>query len=518
MEDTIRPQPKQLQALTSLADILFYGGGAGGGKTYALLMEAMRNVQVKDYQGVIFRRTHPMIIQEGGLWEKSCEIYPHVGARPLNRDRWIFPSGATVRFAHMQHEKDRLGWQGSQIPFISFDEVTEFSESMFWFMLSRNRSTCGVRPYVRATCNPDSESWVAKFIAWWIDQESGFPIPKRVGKLRWVCRIDDRIEWGHSWEQLYKRFPDQLLPPNTPWDHVDKVRQRPLSVTFIPSLLDDNVALESKDPAYRSKLAMLPLVERSRLLSGNWKIRPAAGLKFPRDKWVFKEGLPPGLKNFTRYWDKAYTEGGQGAMTAGVLMAELENFQALHLPQFWIIDCQSGRWGDAEREGHMRANAEIDRGLYGHVNIGIENEGGAGKQAAHASVRNLSGFSVFTDKPTQKKEKRWTLLATQQQIGNVAIYQGNWDWAQFVHELDLLAGMEALDKGKLKDKADAASGAFRYMTDGYVNTGGELLASGDPEDQEDFTKQEIKELPPFLQELVETYREMGTEINPRDDV
>jgi hypothetical protein len=72
-------------------------------------------------------------------------------------------------------------WQGAQIPLICFDELTHFRAHQFFYMVSRNRSTCGVRPYIRATCNPDADSWVANFLAWWIDPETGFPIPERAG-------------------------------------------------------------------------------------------------------------------------------------------------------------------------------------------------------------------------------------------------------------------------------------------------------------------------------------------------
>lgn len=71
-----------------------------------------------------------------------------------------------------------------RICFIGFDELTHFSEAQFWYMLSRNRSMSGVRPYVRATTNPDADSWVAKLIDWWIDDVSGYPIPERGGVVR----------------------------------------------------------------------------------------------------------------------------------------------------------------------------------------------------------------------------------------------------------------------------------------------------------------------------------------------
>src|SRR5205809_978024 len=69
-------------------------------------------------------------------------------------------------------------------------------------MVSRNRSTCGVRPYIRATCNPDADSWVADFLAWWIDPESGLPIPERAGVVRYYIRVAERIVWADRPEEL----------------------------------------------------------------------------------------------------------------------------------------------------------------------------------------------------------------------------------------------------------------------------------------------------------------------------
>ena len=72
-------------------------------------------------------------------------------------------------------------------------------------MLSRNRTTCGIRPYVRATCNPDADSWVADFISWWIDQETGYPIPERSGLVRYMCVLNDTIYFADTAEKLDRK-------------------------------------------------------------------------------------------------------------------------------------------------------------------------------------------------------------------------------------------------------------------------------------------------------------------------
>ena len=161
--------------LATPADICIYGGAAGGGKTFGLLLEALRHKNNKNFNAVIFRRDYTQVTSPGGLWDSSKKIYSYVkGCYPLKTPKlhWIFPSGASVNFAHLGSDEDCLSWQGSQVTMIGFDELTHFSEYQFFYMLSRNRTDSGVAPYVRATCNPDADSWVAEFIKWWIDQDT----------------------------------------------------------------------------------------------------------------------------------------------------------------------------------------------------------------------------------------------------------------------------------------------------------------------------------------------------------
>jgi tetratricopeptide (TPR) repeat protein len=109
---------------------------------------------------------------------------------------WRWPRGGKIKFSHLQFETTVYDWQGAQITLICFDELTHFSAHQFFYMVSRSRSTCGVRPYIRATCNPDADSWVADFLSWWIDPESGQPIPERAGVLRYFVRIAEKIVWA----------------------------------------------------------------------------------------------------------------------------------------------------------------------------------------------------------------------------------------------------------------------------------------------------------------------------------
>lgn len=286
----------QAQFLASRADIAIYGGAAGGGKTWALLMEPLSHIDNPGFGGVIFRRTTVQVRNEGGLWDESAKMYPLVGGVPKEAGLWWkFPKGASISFAHIEYEKNILDWQGAQIPFIGYDELTHFSEKQFWYLLSRNRSMCGVKPYIRATCNPDADSWVAKLIAWWIDQETGFPIKERSGILRWFVRINDRLIWADSAAELEAAHPGSQAK----------------SLTFVPALLSDNAALMAADPNYRANLLALPRVERERLLQGNWKVRDTGSGFFIRE-WFprFAINQKPANLNIYGTSDYAVTEDG----------------------------------------------------------------------------------------------------------------------------------------------------------------------------------------------------------------
>ncbi|MCC8991521.1 MAG: terminase family protein, partial [Streptococcus sp.] len=132
--------------------------------TYSLLLEAARHVGHPKYQGIIFRRESVQITSPGGLRDTSMDVYPHLGGlyRAQPTPRWIFPSGAQITFAHLNNEDTVLNYQGSQMTLIAYDELTHFSRFQFFYMLSRARSMSGIKPYIRGSTNPDSDSWVAE--------------------------------------------------------------------------------------------------------------------------------------------------------------------------------------------------------------------------------------------------------------------------------------------------------------------------------------------------------------------
>lgn len=506
--EEIRPHPgPQWSFLETKADICLYGGGAGGGKSWALLLEGLRHIGNPGFTAVIFRRIRDSIKKPGSLWDQSMRLYSSIVKQPPNLSElsWQFPSGAGLSFGSLQYETDLMKWHSSEICYIGFDEVTEMSERSFFYLLSRNRSTCGVRPYVRASCNPDSESWIAKFVDWWIDHETGLPISEpwwpliaeqwrgveRSGVIRWFVRDGDEIIWGEK-EDLVKRYGPL----------------RAKSFTFIPARLEDNPTLETINPEYRANLESLPTTDRERLLGNNWKIRPSAGKLFPRTKWQFCQEVPAEA-SLCRYVDKAAHEGTAGARTAMVLVGESKG-------RWYIVHARAGRWSEFEVEDQIKTIAYEDRARYGwRVRTCVEREpGSGGKFSARSTIKNLAGFDVGEKPARTAKHIAWKPLASQVQAENVWIVTGDpnapaaWDWGEFINELDVLAGDPKQDAKRLRDLADAASGGANELMgagDVYLNrpllcSGGDYEGGGDA--NQPLTEDELTGLPDILADIM----------------
>lgn len=430
----LRPQAgPQERYLSSAADIAIYGGAAGGGKSWALLLEPLRHVNNPRFGATFFRQNTTQIRAQGGLWDESATLYGPLGAAPREQLLdWTFQSGAEIKFAHMQHESTKYEYQGAQIPLICWDELTHFSETQFFYMLSRNRSTCGVRPYVRATCNPDADSWVASFIAWWIDQETGYPIPERSGVVRYMTRLNGAIIWGDARSDVVAQ-----CPPNA--DGMPFSEDDVKSVTFIPASLDDNQALLKKDPSYRANLMAQPLVERERLLGGNWKIRHTAGKIFNRAWFEIVPAAPAGGVE-CRYWDLASTEkkmtgrkSNDPDYTAGVKMKRVAGV-------YYVTDCLAVQEGPAAVDTLIVNTTKQDAAAAGRAGtrfcVRWEFEGGAsGKRDSLHLAQLLAGFDVKGIHPQGDKITRAKGLAAQALAGNVKLVDGPWveGWLTHMH-------------------------------------------------------------------------------------
>lgn len=426
----------QRRALASRADSVIYGGAAGGGKTDALKAKAMRHVAVPGYAALIFRQTSKQLRQPGGLWEKSRELYSAMGGSPNETDlTWKFTAPATITFGYIEHDRDLANFKGAQCAFIGFDQLEEFTWRQYTYMQSRNRSTCGVQSRMFSTCNPDPDSFLRSFLAWYIDDNTGYAIEERSGVVRYYVMVDDSPVWGD---------PDVLARTYDP----ESIQ----SITFVPAKVTDNVDLMRVDPRYLARLKGLPHVDRERLLNGNWNIRWSAGDYFRREQFRIEETAPPLVEEW-RYWDRAASTSESASWTVGVRMGR--DAQG----RIWITDVIRFRAIAQDVKSRIHnVTAQDGRG----VSVGIEGDPGqAGKAEAESYVtdREMQAYHVVVNTVRESKGARALPLSSQVAVGNVYLVKAAWN-EDYLREM---ANFDGSDKC-VADQVDASSGAYHMIT------------------------------------------------------
>lgn len=446
MNDILEIRPHkgpQEDFLACGSDIALYGGGAGGGKTWAILLDMARWAStVPMFTGVIFRRTYPEIMNPGALWDESLKLLPALGGTPVRSEcKWTWANGSWIKFSHLQREEDVHQWQGAQLAAVAFDELTHFSSNQFFYMLSRLRSRCGVRPYLRATCNPDPTSWVAEFLALWIDTE-GLPHPAQ--KPRYMARLGGRLYWADA--------PEELVAKDA--------RARPMSVSFIPALVTDNPTLLKDDPDYISKLHALTTVDRARLLEGNWKIKAGGGSFFKRQwfKWLPTRPTDANIR-WVRYWDRAATEPNEQNndpdWTRGALIG-VDGSRVI------IADMAGIRSTPGGTKQYIKSTAEMDTI---DIEVALEQDPGqAGVVDIDQLTTALGGFAVRRVMPRGHKADRSKPLSAQCEAGNVYLVRGPWNEDYLKEAEAFLDNREVKEPpGYHDDQIDASDGGYNFL-------------------------------------------------------
>ena len=384
------------------SDICIYGGAAGGGKSHAGLLFPLMYIHLPAFRSVMFRRQMPDVTNYGGLWDESRKLYPHMGGMPNNQVyKWTFPSGAGVALSGLQYDSDAENYRGAQFGLVYFDELTLFTEFQFWLLYSRARTSddasgCPIDAMVRASTNPDPDSFVRKLLEWYIGKD-GYAIQSRSGKKRWLVSNPDTNQREQF--SLREEAVERINQIYKDWEEYD--RPDPVSLSFIPSMLKDNPFLDT-NKKYRSVLGSMDAVQMKRLGRGNWNTKYAAGLLF-NVNWVGfinKEELPKDRIE-VRAWDIASTEptkkNKNPDWTSGTKMARVDGEDILY-----IIDNQTFQLEPNDAKKKIKEIAEAD-GRFCRQDIPIDP--GAGGKWTYDTLRELINDEIILDSSPERGKK-----------------------------------------------------------------------------------------------------------------
>ena len=389
------------QAFLLLDDLeAFYGGAAGGGKSEALLKGAAQYVDFSHYRALILRKTYPELSMPGAIMERAKTWFNGRAARWVaDEHQMIFPSGASITFAHLQHDDDKYRFGSTEFHAVFFDELTRFAEDTYRFLFSRIRKT------------------------------ADDPIPLR---MRSASNPGDI---GHEWVKKHFVNPG--------------ARSRP----FIPAKLRDNPSINIQE--YLKALANLDPITRQRLLDGNWDVTGEGGF-FKRHWFTVVTALSGSFRRVVRFWDLAASvptaQYPDPDWTRGCKMGLTWPGAGSELGTYWLINMQSIRADAGERDALIKQTALLDGRK---IPIMFEQEpGSAGKAQIAYFQKMLPGFTVKGIPSSGDKSVRAGPLASQAQAGNVKLVEGPW-CEDFLAEADVFP-----TKGIHDDTIDAASGAF----------------------------------------------------------
>jgi predicted phage terminase large subunit-like protein len=277
---------------------------------------------------------------------------------------WKFPSGSKLCFGHMEAEKDKFQYQSAAYQFVGFDELTQFSESQYLYLFSRQRRSAvsDIPIRMRSASNPGNV--------------------------------------GHEWVK------ERFISIDSFFAHPDRF--------FISARLSDNPGVDAVE--YRAALAKLDPVTRKQLEDGDWDILPAGNL-FRRDWFEIVDAAPAQVTK-CRGWDLAATEDG-GDYTVGTLISRSR--EGIYYIEHVVRD----RWGPAGVERQVVQTTRMDGRRV--IVRGEQEPGASGKIVAQNWIKLLAGYDVAFMPATGEKTTRWRPFSAQCAAGNVKLVRGPWN-------------------------------------------------------------------------------------------
>ena len=289
-------------------------------KSFSSLMEALKDIKNPDFHATILRNEKDDL---QSLVTDSYKLFSQFGTynKSQNDMTWNFNNGGWLKFSYYAgaYQDFKTRFQGRQYAYVCIDEGTQCPYKKFKYLLTNNRNAAHIRNRFWITCNPDPESWVRKFIDWWVN-EDGYIIPERDGVIRY-CFMDgdtpDSIYWGDTREEVYeqcKGIIDSLWKDSYAELGYTKLDMFIKSATFIRADVSENIKLISTDASYIANLAQQDEEQRMRDLEANWNWK-AAG-----DDMIKMEDLD-------EIYDNAIQEGdGKRRASADIAFTGGDNF------------------------------------------------------------------------------------------------------------------------------------------------------------------------------------------------
>lgn len=286
----------QMEAYESQADIIGYGGAAGGGKTDL----ACGMVLTEHARCLVIRREKA---QTEGIVQRLTEIIGHTTGYNSQKGAWRVPIGRKplVEFGGLDNPGDHRRWQGRPHDLKVFDEVTEMREAQVRFIMGWTRSNDpDIHARVLMTFNPPTTAegrWVIEFFAPWLDDKH--PNPAAPGELRWFTTVggkDTEVPDGRP----FVIVEDERVYDFDARKYTEEQINRPKSRTFIPAKLTDNPYYMAT--GYMSTLQALPEPLRSQMLYGDfkagieddpWQVIPTRWVEIAQERWSKPHKLPP---------------------------------------------------------------------------------------------------------------------------------------------------------------------------------------------------------------------------------
>lgn len=483
----VKPQPGPQTVFMQQKDdipLVFYGGAAGGGKSYALLMDCLKYIDCPHFYGVYFRKTVKQL--ERTLWPEAKDMfYPflieHSGPRKgkfkgksaiREKDKVIvFPTGARIEFSYLDRDSDcKENWQGAQLTAAYFDEFGHFSKYAFNYIRTRMRSKSKYKSFIRCSLNPEPNHFVLEYLSRYID-DKGFAKKDMAGVPAYY--IVDKGETISAWtmEELKEKYPTK----------------KPRKYTFVPSSLQDNPAMLEVNEDYADDLAANDPANAAMLLDGNWKYKPAANGMFDKNTMQVTElrNVPLNIK-YIRAWDKASSkpskEGGDSKQldpdyTTSIQMAK-DKAGSIYVMGNYLRNADGTQRARLREKPGVRDQQILAQAVKDGSDVIIilprdPAQAGMVEFAESAKKLQAEGFIVKQDpSPSNKSKKfRFEAFASACHAGNIFWVKETFDpgvWDYLVMELENFDGDK--NNGYHDDVVDACSSGYAALIKEKVYT------------------------------------------------